>query len=143
MALMGLGHLASQNESLRKRVLKGADVIQYIENYRCKDHELIRRKAVQYCTNRCGSEIRGVRCKGNNDKVKYGVLQYGDYRDAAVVAAAACALAMLTSDSNKICKKVVGAKQGNDDLLNGLANTDDQIGLRGAVVVQDTVKSCK
>ena len=32
-ALMSLGNLASQTENLRNRVLKGANVIQYIKNY--------------------------------------------------------------------------------------------------------------
>ena len=59
------------------------------------------------------------------------------------VKAAAAARAMLTSACNKICKKVIDAKQGNDCRLNGLANTDDEIVLRGAVGVQDTVNSCK
>ena len=142
-ALMALGNLASQNESTRKRILKDGNVIQYIENYMFEDHELIRRAAVQCWTNLCVSEMQVVRCEGNNDKVKYCVLLCGDDLDAAVVKAAAGALAMLTSASNKICKKVFDAKQWNDCLLNVLANTDDEIVLRGAVVVQNMVNSCK
>ena len=60
-----------------------------------------------------------------------------------MVKAATGVRAMLTSASNKICKKVFDAKQGNDCLLNVLANTDDEIVLRGAVMVQDLVNSCK
>ena len=44
---------------------------------------------------------------------------------------------------NNICKKVVEAKQGNECRLNMLANTGDEIRLGGAVVIQDTVNSCK
>ena len=50
---------------------------------------------------------------------------------------------MCTSASNKRCKTVIGTKQGNDSLLDGWANTDNEIWLRGAGEVQDTVKSCK
>ena len=56
--LMGLGNLASQNESLRKRVLKDANVLQYIENYRVEDHELARQEIVPGWTYCCGSEMR-------------------------------------------------------------------------------------
>ena len=55
-ALMGLGNLASQNSSLRRRVCKDANVIQYIENYKFEDHELTRREAVQCWTSRCHAE---------------------------------------------------------------------------------------
>jgi len=60
-----------------------------------------------------------------------------------VVKAASGALAMLTSASNKICNKVFESKQWNDCLLNLLANTDDEIVLRGAVVVQHMVAVSK
>ena len=71
-----------------------------------------------------------VRCEGNNDKAKYAVLLCGDDLDTAGGAAAACALAMRPPASNKIGKKVVDAKQGNDSMLNVLANTNDEIWLR-------------
>ena len=88
-----------------------------------------------------------------------------------VVKAASGALAMLTSASNKICNKVFSSyllsltsshlfgmyctfifsymlqvfesKQWNDCLLNLLANTDDEIVLRGAVIVQHMVAVSK
>ena len=50
---------------------------------------------------------------------------------------------MLCSASDKICKKVFDAKQWNDCVLNLLANTDDEVVLRGAVVVQQMVASSK
>ena len=57
--------------------------------------------------------------------------------------AAAGALARITSASNKRCKKVFDAKRGNNCLRNVLTDTDDEIGLKGAVVVQDRINSCK
>merc|ERR1719400_2152142 len=134
-ALMALGNLASLNESVRSRILKDGNTIQAIENYMFEEHEMIRRAAVQCWTNLCVSDIQVKRCEGDNDKVKYCVLLCGDDIDPHVVKAASGALAMLTSASNKICNKVFESKQWNDCLLNLLANTDDEIVLRGAVIV--------
>ena len=71
-----------------------------------EDHQLIRRAAVQCFTNLCASDLQVARCEGRNDKVKYAVLLCGDDEDPEVVKAAAGALAMLTSRSEKICSKV-------------------------------------
>jgi len=138
-ALMALGNLASLNESVRARIIKDGNTIQMIENYMFEEHEMIRRAAVQCWTNLCVSELQVKRCEGDNDKVKYCVLLCGDDIDPQVVKAASGALAMLTASSNKICNKVFESKQWNDCLLNLLANTDDEIVLRGAVIVQHMV----
>lgn len=138
-ALMALGNLASLNESVRARIIKDGNTIQMIENYMFEEHEMIRRAAVQCWTNLCVSELQVKRCEGDNDKVKYCVLLCGDDLDPQVVKAASGALAMLTAASNKICNKVFESKQWNDCLLNLLANTDDEIVLRGAVIVQHMV----
>ena len=50
---------------------------------------------------------------------------------------------MLTSASNKCCKKVFESKQWNDCLLNLLASTDVEICFRGCVIVQNMVASSK
>jgi len=142
-SLMALGNLASLNESTRKRILKDGNCIQAIENFMFEEHELIRRAAVQCWTNLCVSDIQVKRCEGETDKVKYCVLLCGDDVDQNVVKAASGALAMLTSASNKVCKKVFDSKQWNDCLLNLLASTDVEICLRGCVIVQNMVASCK
>merc|ERR1719234_39012 len=142
-ALMALGNLASLNESVRARIIKDGNTIQMIENYMFEEHEMIRRAAVQCWTNLCVSELQVKRCEGDNDKVKYCVLLCGDDIDPLVVKAASGALAMLTASSNKICNKVFESKQWNDCLLNLLANTDDEIVLRGAVIVQHMVSVSK
>ncbi len=77
-----------------------------------EDHQLIRRAAVQCFTNLCASDLQVARCEGRNDKVKYAVLLCGDDEDAEVVKAAAGALAMLTSRSDKICSKVRTEERG-------------------------------
>jgi len=138
-ALMALGNLASLNESVRKRMLQNVNVICCIETYMFEDHELIRRAAVQCWTNLCVSELQVKRCEGENDKVKYCVLLCGDDLDKDVVKAAAGALAMLTSRSNIICKKVFDAEQWNDCILSLLVNEDTDVSLRGSVVVQNMV----
>merc|ERR1711962_1263700 len=133
----------AKTESVRSRILKDGNTIQAIENYMFEEHEMIRRAAVQCWTNLCVSDIQVKRCEGDNDKVKYCVLLCGDDIDPHVVKAASGALAMLTSASNKICNKVFESKQWNDCLLNLLANTDDEIVLRGAVIVQHMVAVSK
>lgn len=105
-ALMALGNLASMNETVRKRILKESDYVSAIENYMFEDHQMIRRAAIQAFTNLCASPLQVKRCEGKNDKVKYCVLLCGDDEDEEVVKAASGALAMLTSQSNKICHKV-------------------------------------
>eukprot|EP00090_Calanus_glacialis_P004732 TRINITY_DN13559_c0_g1_i1.p1 TRINITY_DN13559_c0_g1~~TRINITY_DN13559_c0_g1_i1.p1 ORF type:complete len:1002 (-),score=408.50 TRINITY_DN13559_c0_g1_i1:92-3097(-) len=142
-SLMALGNLASLNESTRKRILKDGNCIQAIENFMFEEHELIRRAAVQCWTNLCVSDVQVKRCEGENDKVKYCVLLCGDDVDHNVVKAASGALAMLTSASNKCCKKVFESKQWNDCLLNLLASTDVEICFRGCVIVQNMVASSK
>ena len=48
--------------------------------------------------------VQVKRCEGTNDKIKYCVLLCGDDLDINVVKAAAGGLAMLTSNSEKICR---------------------------------------
>ena len=67
---------------------------------------MIRRAAVQCWTNLCTSSQMVTRAEGKNDLVKYSVLLCGDDDDPAIVQAASGALAMLTSQSKKICNKV-------------------------------------
>ena len=46
------------------------------------------------------------RCEGTNDLVKYCVLLCGDDEDPEICKAAAASLAMLTSQSNKLCMRI-------------------------------------
>ena len=77
-----------------------------ILGYMFEEHTMIRRAAVQCWTNLCTSSQMVTRAEGKNDLVKYSVLLCGDDDDPAIVQAASGALAMLTSQSKKICNKV-------------------------------------
>jgi len=140
---MALGNLATTNEATRGRMMKESDVIMLIENYMYEDHQLLKRAAVQCFLNLCQSPIQVTRAEGNNDKVKYMVLLCGDPDDPEVVKAAAGSLAMLTSQSNKICKKVFDSKQWEECILCLLANTDYEITYRGAIIVNNMTKAGK
>lgn len=86
--------------------MKESEFINAIENYMFEEHSMIRRAAVQCWTNLCCSPLMMKRCEGKNDKVKYAVLLCGDDDDAEICKAAAGGLAMLTSQSTKLCKKI-------------------------------------
>jgi tetratricopeptide (TPR) repeat protein len=140
-ALMALCNLATLNESVRSRVIKDAEFINSIEGFMFEEHILLRRASVQCWTNLCTSPLMVKRCEGKNDKVKYAVLLCGDAEDNDVVKAAIASLAMLTSQSNKICHKIFESLQWTECLLNTLANEDIEIVLRGCVTVKNLV-SC-
>jgi len=142
-ALMCLGNLASLNDSTRNRILKESDFVTQIESYMFEDHMMIRRAAVQCFTNLCVSPLHVKRCEGKNDKIKYCVLLCGDDSDIEVVRAAAGALAMLTSQSEKCCRKVFDSIQWNECLLNMLSNPDLDIALRGVVIVKNMITAGK
>lgn len=114
-----------------------------IESYMFEDHIMIRRAAVQCFTNLCVSPLHVKRCEGKNDKIKFCVLLCGDDSDIEVVRAAAGALAMLTSQSEKCCRKVFDSIQWNECLLNLLSNPDLDIVLRGVVIVKNMITAGK
>jgi len=142
-AMMALGNLATVNESTRGRMMKEADVVMGVENYMYEDHVMLKRAAVQCFLNLCQSPFQVIRAEGNNDKVKYLVLLCGDPDDPEVVKAAAGSLAMLTSQSIKICKKVFDSSQWETCFLNLLANTDYETVFRGTVIIKNMVDSGK
>ncbi len=71
--------------------------------------------------------------------MKYCVLLCGDDEDIEVVRAASGALAMLTAQSEKICRKIFESSQWNECILNLLANQDLDVVQRGAVIVKNMV----
>lgn len=142
-ALMALGNLATVNEAVRGRMMKETDVIMAIEGYMYEEHQMLRRAAVQCYLNLCQSPVQVKRCEGNNDRVKYLVLLCGDGDDMEVVKAAAGSLAMLSSQSSKVCSKVFESKQWEECFLNLLANTDYEITYRGVVIVDNMVLAGK
>lgn len=123
--------------------MKESDVIMSIENYMYEDHPMLKRAAVQCYLNLCQSPIQVIRAEANNDKVKYMVLLCGEPDDPEVVKAAAGALAMLTSQSSKVCKKVFDSTQWEECFLNLLANTDYEITYRGVMIVKNMTEAGK
>jgi len=140
-ALMALGNLATTNESVRSRILKNSDFICSIENYMYETHMMLRRASVQVWCNLCYSPIQVSRCEGNNDKMKYITLLCGDDEDEEIVKAAAGAVAMLTTASSILCKKIFESSQWTQCLLNLLAHKDVEVVYRGVVTVDNMVNA--
>ena len=76
-----------------------------IESYMYEEHEMLRRAATQCICNLVCTEEYITMMEGDNDRVKFLVLLIGE-EDADTSQAAAGALAMATSISKKVCKKV-------------------------------------
>ena len=123
--------------------LRDPYVIQNLENYGVKDREPTRQEAVQEGTDRMGSDKRGIRYEGNNNKGKYGARRGGDDQDAAGKKAAAGALATLPSASHKTCKTTIKAKEGNNSRPYELTDLKEETGLKSATGPQDPAHLCK
>merc|ERR1712038_1196369 len=136
-ALLALGNIATVGESTRTRMLKENDFVHQIEGYMFEEHTMIRRAAIQCWTNLCTSPLMAKRCEAPNDLVKYTVLLIADDEDPEICKAAAGALAMLTGQSDKCCKKVFESIQWVQCLLNACANENYEIVLRGVVAVKN------
>ena len=70
-----------------------------------EEHEMLRRAATQCVCNLVCTEEYIRMLEGENDRVKFLVLLIGE-EDVETSQAAAGALAMATSISSKVCKKV-------------------------------------
>ena len=76
-----------------------------IESYMYEEHEMLRRAATQCICNLVCTEEYIQMMEGQNDRVKFLVLLVGE-EDVDTSQAAAGALAMATSVSPAVCKKV-------------------------------------
>jgi len=124
-------------------MLKENTFVHQIEGYMFEEHTMIRRAAIQCWTNLCTSPLMAKRCEAPNDLVKYTVLLIADDEDPEICKAAAGALAMLTGQSDKCCKKVFESIQWVQCLLNACANENYEIVLRGVVAVKNMIFSSK
>ncbi|KAK7872199.1 hypothetical protein R5R35_001759 [Gryllus longicercus] len=140
-ALLALCNLAGMNETVRKRIVKEGGVPK-IESYMYEEHEMLRRAATQVITNLAMSEEVVQIYEAGNDRAKFLVLLCGE-EDVDTVKAAAGALAIMTSTSKKICKKVFEASTWHDSLRIILANDDKDIQHRGVAVVCNMMQSSK
>ncbi|XP_076278905.1 protein unc-45 homolog B-like [Lasioglossum baleicum] len=140
-ALMALCNLAGINDSIRKRILKEGG-FQKIESYMFEDHDMLKRASTQVMNNLIMCEDTIKYYEQENDRVKYLVILCED-EDVETSLAAAGALAMLTSVSNKCCIKIFDSKDWLESLRFLLANPNLDLQHRGVVIVSNMIKSTK
>ncbi|XP_043262644.1 protein unc-45 homolog B [Colletes gigas] len=140
-ALMALCNLAGINDNIRKRILKEGG-FQKVEAYMFEDHDMLRRASTEVVNNLIMCEDTVKYYEDENDRVKYLVILCQD-EDIDTCMAAAGALAMLTSVSNKSCMKIFDTKDWLESLRFLLANPNSDLQHRGVVVVLNMIKSTK
>nr|CAD7255909.1 unnamed protein product [Timema shepardi] len=142
-ALLSLCNLASVSESVRKRILKEEGVSK-IESYMYEEHEMLCRAATQVMTNLVTSPDVIKLFEGENDRTKYLVILCAG-EDEETGKAAAGALAVVTANSKKACKKVFQSTSWLDSLHHLLLNPDKDMQHRylGVVIVDNMMHSDK
>lgn len=140
-SLMALCNLAGVNDSVRKRILKEGG-FQKIEAYMYEDHDMLRRASTQVINNLIICEDIIQYFEQENDRVKYLVILCEDEDEDTSIAAAG-ALAMLTSASQKACEKVFDSKDWLESLRFLLANPNSDVQHRGVVIVLNMMRSTK
>ncbi|XP_043202038.1 protein unc-45 homolog B-like isoform X2 [Amphibalanus amphitrite] len=140
-ALMALCNLAGMNDTVRKRIIKEKGVPS-IESYMYEEHEMLRRAATQCICNLVCTEEYIKMMEGTNDRVKFLVLLVGE-EDVDTSQAAAGALAMATSVSPTICKKVLDVASWHEMFRLMLANPREEITLRGVACTLNMLSADK
>ncbi|XP_076344799.1 unc-45 myosin chaperone isoform X2 [Tachypleus tridentatus] len=135
--LMAITNLAQVSPSVRSCILKDSGFSR-IENYMYEEHEMLKRAATQCIVNlmNCDEVIKHF--EGNNDRVKYLVLLSED-DDLETAKAASGALAMITSASTVVCKKVLEAKSWHEILCKLVASEDKDLQHRGVCIVHNMI----
>lgn len=140
-ALMALCNLAGINDSIRKRILKEGG-FQKVEAYMYEDHDMLRRASTQVMNNLIMCEDTIKYFEAETDRVKFLVILCSD-EDVDTSMAAAGALAMLTSVSEKSCAKIFDSTEWLESLRFLLANPNPDLQHRGVVIVSNMIKSTK
>lgn len=138
-ALMALCNLASMNENVRKRIIREQGMSR-IEMYLMEDHLMLRRAAAQCICNLVLSEDIVQMHEGANDRVKFLALLCEE-EDEETALAAAGALAMLTSVSEKCCAKMFDPLSWLDILHTLIANPSAGVQHRGIVIIYNIINS--
>ncbi|KAH3710054.1 hypothetical protein DPMN_069520 [Dreissena polymorpha] len=140
-ALLALTNLSSISDSVRERIVaeKG---IPMIEQYMYEEHELIPRAAIECMCNMVMNEKVAKTFEGENDKVKFFTLMCGD-DDDKIVRAAAGALAVLTADSDIVCKKITQVTKWDEILMSVVVNESPDIQHRGCYIVKNILQASK
>ncbi|CAF0749986.1 unnamed protein product [Brachionus calyciflorus] len=109
-ALLALTNLAGVDDSVRKRIVKEQG-ISNIEQYMFDEHVDLRRAATECMCNMAQNEdVLFVYEKPDNDRIKLLVLYCGEEDDIKLNLAASGALAQLSQNSEKICKRILEVK---------------------------------
>lgn len=138
-ALMALCNLASMEETVRKRIIREQGMSR-IEMFLMEEHLMLRRAAAQVICNLVMSEDIIKMHEGANDRVKFLCLLCEE-EDEDTALAAAGALAMLTSASDKCCAKVFDPSGWLDILHTLIANPSPGVQHRGVVVIYNVINS--
>lgn len=141
-ALMALCNIAQMNETARQRIVKEGGFFK-IENYMYEDHEYICRAAVQCMCNLVQSEdIVKTFFEGENDRIKFVVSTCLD-EDQDTAMAASGMLAIITSYSEKCCKKIFDSQNWLDAIQCLLANQVTSMQYRGVCIVANIINASK
>lgn len=140
-ALMALCNLASLNDEVRKRIIK-ENAFNKIESYMYEEHDMLRKASTQVINNLAMCEDSIPYYEKENDRVKYLVMLCEE-EDPETSLAAAGALAMLSSASKIVCGKVFDSKSWLESLKFMLANPNQDLQHRGAVIVYNLMSSTK
>ncbi|XP_018318631.1 protein unc-45 homolog B [Agrilus planipennis] len=138
-ALMALCNIAQVSEPARQRIIK-EEGISKIDHYIYEDHEMLKRAATQVTTNLCMSPDVQKMFEGENDKLKYLILLCQE-EDLETVLAASGAIAILTGNSEKCCKKMFECGGWLDSLRALLANTNNNVRYRGVSIIRNMMES--
>lgn len=138
-AMMALCNLAQMNETVRQRIIKEGG-LQKIEMYLMEDHTLLCRAAAQVICNLVMSEDVVKLFEGANDRVKFLALLCEE-EDEETARAASGALAILTSVSPIICKKLFEPASWLDIFHTLIANPSPSVQHRGLVIILNVIRS--
>jgi len=140
-ALMGLCNLSGMSDTVRRRIFKEHGVPS-IESYMYEEHEMLRRAAVQCVCNLISAEEYLPLLESDNDRVKFLVLLVGE-EDPETSQAAAGALAIATSVSVTVCRKIVEVGSWLEMCRLMLANPVEEVCLRGVCCVHNIMSADK
>ncbi|XP_028967404.1 protein unc-45 homolog B [Galendromus occidentalis] len=134
-ALMALTNLAAVSDSVRKRIVK--DGLNPIEHYVFEDHEQLRRAATQCLLNLMVLE-ETQRMFEHGERVKLFTLILGE-EDMDTRMASAGALAILTSNSEIACAKIVGVRAWEDIIGAACLTENVELQYRGFCILYNLV----
>ncbi|XP_021950325.1 protein unc-45 homolog B isoform X2 [Folsomia candida] len=150
-ALLALCNIAGESESCRRRIFDEKGFMM-IEHYAYEKHTKLRMAAVQCMCNLALSEECVKAYEGENERVKFMVLLCAPSDDLGMedtdeidtMKAAASVLAILTSQSRKVCGRVLSDVKDPFSILMWLvANPMLEFQLRGVTIVLNIIKQDK